>query len=99
MVECPGHNYNDRHGRYCMALTSDCLYRCVIDVATKNTRLLCEPRYEKTGFLHMQKRRHRSAAQLISPFVFAIRIVQSLFYLNPKIQASSHLLWLYSPVG
>ena len=37
-------------------------------------------------------------AQLISAFVFAMRIVQSLFYLNPKIQASSHLLWLYSPV-
>ena len=37
-------------------------------------------------------------AQLISTFVFAIWIVQSLFYLNPKFQASSHLLWLYSPV-
>ena len=37
-------------------------------------------------------------AQLISAFVFAIRIVQSLYYLNPKFQASSHLLWLYSPV-
>ena len=37
-------------------------------------------------------------AQLISVFVFAIRIVQSLFFLNQKFQASSHLLWLYSPV-
>ena len=37
-------------------------------------------------------------AQQISAFVFAIRIVQSLFYLNPKFQASSHLLWLYSPI-
>ena len=27
-----------------------------------------------------------------------IRIVQSLFYINPKFQASSHLLWSYSPV-
>ena len=36
--------------------------------------------------------------QLISAFVFAIRIVQFLYYLNPKFQASSHLLWLYSPV-
>ena len=35
---------------------------------------------------------------MISAFVFAIRIVQSLFYLNPTFQASSHLLWLYSPV-
>ena len=37
-------------------------------------------------------------AQLISAFVFAIWIVQSLYYLNPKFQASDHLLWLYSPV-
>ena len=25
-------------------------------------------------------------------------IVQSLYFLNPKFQASIHLLWLYSPV-
>ena len=37
-------------------------------------------------------------AQLISAFVFATWIVQSLFYLNPKFQACSHLLWLYSLV-
>ena len=36
--------------------------------------------------------------KLISAFVFAIQIIQSLFYLNPKFQASSRLLWLYSPV-
>ena len=37
-------------------------------------------------------------AKLISAFVFATRIVQSLYFLNPKFQVSSHLLWLYSPV-
>ena len=37
-------------------------------------------------------------AKLISAFVFAAWIVQSLFFLNPKFHASSHLLWLYSPV-
>ena len=37
-------------------------------------------------------------AKLISAFVFATRIVHSLFFLNPKFQASSHLLWLYNPV-
>ena len=37
-------------------------------------------------------------AQLISAFVFAIRIVQSLYYLNPKFQASCRLLWLNSLV-
>ena len=35
-------------------------------------------------------------AKLISAFVFAIRIVQFLFYLNTKFQASSHLLSLCS---
>ena len=37
-------------------------------------------------------------AKLIIAFVFATRIVQFLFYLNPKFQASSPLLWLYRPV-
>ena len=37
-------------------------------------------------------------AQLISAFVFTPRIVQSLYFLNPKFQASSHLQWLYSLV-
>ena len=50
------------------------------------------------AFLHMRKQRRRSAAQLISAFVFATRIAQSLCFLNPKFQASSHLLWMYSPV-
>ena len=37
-------------------------------------------------------------AKLISVFVFATRIVQSLYFLNPKFQASGHLRWMYSPV-
>ena len=37
-------------------------------------------------------------AKLISAFVFATRKVQSLYFLNPKFQASSRLLWLCSPV-
>ena len=37
-------------------------------------------------------------AKLISAFVFATWIVQSLCFLNPKFQVSSHLLLLYSPV-
>ena len=31
-------------------------------------------------------------------FVFATWIVKSLYFLNMKFQASSHLVWLYSPV-
>ena len=41
-----------------------------------------------------QLRGNREADQRL----FATRIVQSLYFLNPKFQASSHLLWLYSPV-
>ena len=37
-------------------------------------------------------------AKLISAFVFATQLVQSLYFLNPKFQASSHRPWLYSPV-
>ena len=34
----------------------------------------------------------------LSAFVFATRIVQSLYFLSPKFQASNHILWLCSPV-
>ena len=37
-------------------------------------------------------------AKLIIAFVFAAQIEESLFFLHPKFQASSYLLWLYSPV-
>ena len=42
-----------------------------------------------------QLRSNREADQQLC---FVIRIIQFLYYLNPKFQASSHLLWLYSPV-
>ena len=41
---------------------------------------------------------NKGADQLRSNFVFATRIVQFLFYLNPKFQASSSFLSLYRPV-
>ena len=44
----------------------------------------------KPAFLHI-------TATLISALVFATQIVQSLYFLNTKFQASRHLLWLYSP--
>ena len=37
-------------------------------------------------------------AQMISTLVFALQIVQSLFFLNPKFQASSLFLRLYRSV-
>ena len=65
-----------------------------------------EPHHEKTAFLHMQKQRCRSAAQLISTvmaklisaLVFATWIVQYLYFLKLKFQVYRHLLWLYSLV-
>ena len=56
----------------------------------------------KTSFLHMSKTKPQISfavtKKLISAFVVASRIVQSLYFLNPKSQASSHLLWLHSLV-
>ena len=62
--------------------------------------LIFELPHEKTNNLHMQKQRHRSASRspLISAFVFTTRIVQFLYFLNPKFPVSSRLLCLYSPV-
>ena len=37
-------------------------------------------------------------ADQLRAFVFTIRIVQFLYSLDPQFQASSRLLWLYSPV-
>ena len=61
-----------------------------------------EPRYKKTVFFVYAKTKTQISfavtTKLISAFVFATWIVQSLYCLNPKFQASSHLLWLYSLV-
>ena len=55
----------------------------------------------ETNVLHMRKQRCRSASQvtakLISAFVFATWIIQNLYFLNTKFQASSHLQWLIQP--
>ena len=61
-----------------------------------------EPHHEKTNNLHNVKTKKQVSfgvtAKLICVFVFATRKVQSLFFLNPKFQASSHLMCLYSLV-
>ena len=51
---------------------------------------IIEPPHGKTNNLHRRKQRR------ISAFVFATQIVQFLFYLNQKFQASSSFLCLYS---
>ena len=56
----------------------------------------CTPLYrpcrEKTSFLH-----NREADQRLC-FHYTDSTILLLLLLNPKFQASSHLLWLYSPV-
>ena len=52
----------------------------------------------KPGFRTKTQISFAVTAKLISAFVFATQIVQSLYFLSTKFQASSHLLWLYSPV-
>ena len=58
-----------------------------------------EPPHGKTNNLHRRKTKAQISfavtAKLISAFVFATRIVQFLFYLNPKFQAPSSFLCLY----
>ena len=63
---------------------------CVVEFATKLHIIMSLI----MSLLHMRKQRHR--AKLISPFVFATRTIQSLNNFNLTVQASSHLLWLYS---
>ena len=55
----------------------------------------------KPGFAYAKTKTQISfvvTVKLISAFVFATWIVQSLSFLNPKFQTSRHLRWLYSPV-
>ena len=63
---------------------------------------LTEPRYEKNRLFGYAITKTQIScavtAQLISVFVFATQIVQPLYFLNPKFQASSHLLWQHSSV-
>ena len=61
----------------------------------------------KPAFLHMLKQRPRSSMcnhDLISTFVYRyvdsqelLEIIENLYFLHPKFQASSHLLWLDNP--
>ena len=72
-------------------------FQCIL-LSMKNK---IEPRHEKTGYLPMRKKgadQLRSSAKLIGTFVFSTRIVQFLFFLNPKFQVSRHLLLLYRPI-
>ena len=53
---------------------------------------------ENRLFAYAKTKTQFSSADQRLLFVFTVRIVQSIYYLNPKFQASSHLLLLHSPV-
>ena len=55
-------------------------------------------RFIRKHFAYAKTKMQISFAVTSAPLVFATRIVRPLFFLNPKFQASSHLLWLYSLV-
>ena len=75
------------------------LFRCtktkVLISRAVTAQLICT--FVKAGFL-MTSLSTAVTTKLISAFVFATRIVPFLYFINLKFQASSHLLWLYSPV-
>ena len=68
----------------------------------RNIMIVIEPPHGKNQqFAYVKTKAQISfavTAKLISAFVFTTRIVQFLFYLNPKFQASSSFLCLYRPV-
>ena len=87
------------------------LYELLLRLVVSRCDYINEQRHEKTNILQMQKQRctipvvktkvHISfppTAKLICAFVFAKRIVQFLYFLNPEFPASSHLPCLYSLV-
>ena len=74
----------------------------ILDLGTKGIALsMWAATWENRIFAYAKTKTQISfavTAKLISAFVFATRIVQCLSFLNTKFQASSHFLWLYSPV-
>lgn len=56
------------------------------------------PDVRKTDFCMYGKSKDVVTTRLVSTFFFATQIVHSLSFLNPKFQASNHLMWLHSPV-
>ena len=64
--------------------------------------MINEPRHEENRlFAYAKTKTHISfavTAKLISAFVYATRIGQSLYFIYTKLQASTHLVCLYSLV-
>ena len=61
-------------------------------------KLIWAMSWENRIFAYSKTKTQISFAKLISAFVFATYKVQSLYFLDRKFEAFSHLVWLYSPV-
>ena len=88
---------------YCLWLTVEYTKKinldCFYSLWSSVVYLKWAATWENRIFANAKTKRQISftvTAKLISIFVFATGIVQSLFFLNPKFQASSHLQWLHS---
>ena len=79
-----------------MSFYFDWSYGFCIEKMFKDNTYTFEPRHEKSKhFAYVKTKTQISfavTAKLISAFIFAIQIVQSLYFLKPKFQAPSHLL-------
>ena len=85
---------NGKNGEYVLQSTHVQQNATLGNAASTSSILKSELPHQKNNNLHMRKQRRRSAvvtAQLISAFVFATQIVQSLCFFNLKFQASSLL--------
>ena len=57
-----------------------------------------EQNYMKTCFLLLFFAYAKTKTQISCSFVFATKLVQYLYFQDPKVQTSRYLLWLYTPV-
>ena len=96
--------YDRRHAHFIARRSKNtkCRYFPFKLIVRTSTRLIIwAATWENRPFAYTKTKTQISfavTAKLISAFVFAILIVQSLYFLNPKFQVSSHLLWLYRSV-
>ena len=72
--------------------------------AAKTNYIKMQPNINGYGYMSQENllfayaKTNNADQQPISAFVFTTHIVQPLYFLNLKVKASKHFLWLYSPV-
>ena len=68
------------------------------DESKDNLILTNEPHNEKTNILHTRKQKTQISFSVTAKLIGTTGIVLFFYFLNPKIPASSYLLYLYSLV-